>query len=121
MECSLTYSQLHATCPYPEPDESSPRPPFFKVHFNIILSCTSGVLKWSTTFTFHHHHHHHHHQLGLDRLISVLSNSFFQVTFVCLVCNSFFPTKTRCVLHPCPSLLSLITQIKSGEQCKSRT
>jgi len=60
------------------------------------------------------------HQLGLDRLVSALSNSFFQVTFVCLVCNSFFATKTPCMLHPCPSLLSLITQIKSGEQCKSR-
>jgi hypothetical protein len=26
-ECSSPYTQEHATCPYPEPDQSSLRPP----------------------------------------------------------------------------------------------
>ena len=37
-EGSLPHSQQPATCPYPEPDQSSPYLPthFFKIHFNII-------------------------------------------------------------------------------------
>jgi hypothetical protein len=43
-EGSLPYTQEPATCPYPEPDESSLRPPpnLSKIHFNIILPSTPG-------------------------------------------------------------------------------
>ena len=39
LEGSLSYSQVPTTCLYPEPDQSSPCPPFhiLKIHFNIIL------------------------------------------------------------------------------------
>jgi hypothetical protein len=40
--------------------------------------------------------------LGLDRPVSAMPNSFFLIAFVCLVYNSFFATKTPCVLHPLP-------------------
>ena len=39
-EGSLPHSQVPATCPYPEPDQSSspyPQSHFMKIHFNIIL------------------------------------------------------------------------------------
>ena len=47
-EGSLPHSQQPATCPYPEPDQSSPCPTshYLKIHFNIIphfcLSVPSG-------------------------------------------------------------------------------
>jgi hypothetical protein len=43
-EGSSQYTQEPATCPYPEPDQSSLRPPpnFSKIHFNIILLSTPG-------------------------------------------------------------------------------
>jgi hypothetical protein len=39
-ESSLPHSQVFATCPYPEPNPSSPHNPshFLKIHLNIILS-----------------------------------------------------------------------------------
>jgi hypothetical protein len=44
-----SHSQEPATCPYSEPDRSSPCPPshFSKIHFNIILPSTPGSFKWS--------------------------------------------------------------------------
>jgi hypothetical protein len=41
-EGSLLHWQEPATCPYPEPAQSSPSPPshFLKVHFNAILPST---------------------------------------------------------------------------------
>ena len=48
-ESSLPYSQLPATCPYPEPTPSSPQNPlhFLKVRLNVILPSTSGSPQWS--------------------------------------------------------------------------
>jgi hypothetical protein len=44
LESSLQQLQATATCPYPEPVQSSPCPPF---HFNIMLSSTRRSSKWS--------------------------------------------------------------------------
>ena len=48
-ESSLPHSQAPATCPYLEPDQSSPcpHPNLLKIHFNIILQSTPGSSKWS--------------------------------------------------------------------------
>ena len=55
-EGSLPCSQQLATCPYPEPDQSSPFPPshFLKLHLNIILPYTPGPFKWSLSVKFPH-------------------------------------------------------------------
>jgi len=46
---SLTWSLTLATCPYPEPEQSSSRPPtyFLKIHFNIVLPSTR-ITTWAT-------------------------------------------------------------------------
>jgi len=50
-EGSLPHSQVLATCPYPEPDQSSPCPHthFLKAHRNIILSSRPGSSKASVS------------------------------------------------------------------------
>ena len=46
---------MTATCPYPEPDQSSPCPPFhFKIHINIILPTMHGSSEWSLSLRFLH-------------------------------------------------------------------
>jgi hypothetical protein len=49
---SLSHSQEPATCPYPEPAQSSPCHPshVLKIHFNIILPSTPGSPKWSSQY-----------------------------------------------------------------------
>ena len=46
---SLPHSQEHTTCPYHEPDQSSPysTSKFVKINFNIILTSTPTSFKWS--------------------------------------------------------------------------
>jgi len=44
-EASLQHSQVPATCPYPEPDQSSPcsPSPFLKINLNIIPHLRLGL------------------------------------------------------------------------------
>ena len=56
-EGSLPHSQVHATCPYPEPARSSPYPPtthFLKIHLKIILPSNPRSSKWSLSLTLPH-------------------------------------------------------------------
>jgi hypothetical protein len=52
-EGSPPHLQEPATCPYPEPDWSSPCPPsnLSKIHFNIILPSTPGHMKLNKEFS----------------------------------------------------------------------
>ena len=51
-EGSLPHSQVPLTCPYPEPDRSSPYTHFLKMHLNIILTSIPGPSKWSLSLRF---------------------------------------------------------------------
>ena len=55
-EGSSPHSQVSATFPYPEPDQSSPDPHihFLKIQFNIILPYMPGSTKWSLSLRFPH-------------------------------------------------------------------
>jgi hypothetical protein len=48
-ECSLSQSQAPFTCPYPEPEQSSPCLPSYvlQINFNIILPSIHRTSKWS--------------------------------------------------------------------------
>jgi hypothetical protein len=50
----LPHSQQQATCPYPEPDQSTPRPhpTSTRSHLNIILPSTPGSSKWFLSSDF---------------------------------------------------------------------
>jgi len=55
-EGSLQRLQEPATCPHPEPDQSSPcrTSHFLKIHLNIILPTKPGSYKWSLPLRFPH-------------------------------------------------------------------
>jgi hypothetical protein len=53
-EGSLPHSQAPATCPYSEPDQSSPCPHLLKIHFNIILPSMPRSSKLSLSFRSSH-------------------------------------------------------------------
>jgi hypothetical protein len=54
---SLLFSQDPATCLYPEPDQSSPRPQMFlKVQFNIIVLSPTRSSKWCLSLRFPNQH-----------------------------------------------------------------
>ena len=50
------HSQAPATCPYSQPDKSSPWPPthLMKMHFNIIFPSRPGSSQWSLSLMFRH-------------------------------------------------------------------
>jgi hypothetical protein len=54
-EGSSPYSKQPATCPYPEPDQSSlctPPSKLSKTHFNIIFPWFRGFLQYFVTYFF---------------------------------------------------------------------
>jgi len=55
-EGSLPHSQVPATCPYPEPDRSSPHHTsnFSNIQLNIIVPSRPGSSKWSLSLKFPH-------------------------------------------------------------------
>jgi len=48
---SLPHSQVHATCPYPQPDRSSPYP---HIPLNTVLTSMPGSSKWPLSLRFPH-------------------------------------------------------------------
>ena len=71
-EGSFPRLQVPATCPCPEPAQSSPCSPtnFLKIHLNIIFPSTSGSSKWSLSLRFPH-----------QRLVSSCSIRSLLITF----------------------------------------
>jgi hypothetical protein len=90
-EGSSPHSQVLTTCPYPEPDQSSPCPTshFLKTHLNITLPSTPGSPK---------------------RSISL------RCPYQNPVYTSLFPIRATC---PANLILDLITQTIFGEEYKS--
>ena len=53
---SLPHSQAPTTCPYCQPDRSSPCPSshFSKIHFNVLIPFTPESSKWALSLRSHH-------------------------------------------------------------------
>ena len=85
---------MSATCPYPEPAQSSPRPPshFLKVHLNIILPSTPEFSKWSLSLRFPHQNSVYASPLPHTELIYFPEIKSFPINLLCCLftyCLSF--------------------------------
>jgi len=76
-EGSLPYSQVPATCPYPEPARSSPYPTshFLMIHLNIILPSAPGSPQRSLSLRFPHQNPVHTSPLSHTRYMTRPSHS----------------------------------------------
>ena len=92
-EVSSPHLQVPVTCPYPEPEQSSPCPlsHILKIHLNIILPSAAGSPKWPLFSRFPHQ-------------------------------NPVYTSPLSPICAICPAhliLLDLIIQTILGEECKS--
>ena len=106
-ECSLPYSQVPATCPYPEPARSSPSPRtsyFLKIHLNIILPSTPGSPKWSLSFRFPHQNLYTPLQNKYSFRNFMVDLSYSAAVALCVFVSMFDNSVNLLSLHVCVSL-----------------
>ena len=106
----LTSLTRDPTCPYPEPEQSGPCPPFhfLKIHLNIIHQSTPGSSKWPVSLRFPHQNPVCNFPLPIHATCSTLlilrPNNIFLVQIIKLLIVQFSPLP--CYLVPLRSKYS---------------